>query len=453
MEWLSATFYFITICLLLIFSKRLRLPGLPAYTSMLLFIVQCIVSVLAVWIYSSVYTQDSQSEMYYTFQEGLELMKVSEISFRDFLVLITGLDHGNPYYDSYLVNMPNWNSELIHGTHHYLSIRAEIRWHAIVHFISGGAFPVHLMLSNFLAFCGLITLYKYINKAKLLNPTVLAVSVFLIPTVLFWTSTGLIDSLQVFSLCRLSFLIFHCKEEGFSFKKATAISAHIAILYIIQPLLLIALFPGVLVVLIESYFPKLGIRFLSVLSLIVCCVAFWILGSLQPSLNLLNELSSMQQNQIHLAEMVNAGSLVHIQALEPVVWSFFRNFPESILNAAFRPGILDAKNGLQWLASFENTGFVVLVILSIGLYKKPQNRLSLLIFWFLISFAFMHLSLVGFSNPILGALVRYRLPGTLFFVVALLIITDLRRLKLILFELFNYGKGDNSDFRSNIGDR
>jgi len=91
--------------------------------------------------------------------------------------------------------------------------------------------------------------------------------------------------------------------------------------------------------------------------------------------------------------------------------------------------------------------------LTIGLYKKPETRTEEQAIWFCLSFVIVLYAIMGLSTPILGNLVRYRIPALPFFFIALLLLSDLERLKLIVFEIINYEPRNNSNIGSDLRNR
>ena len=137
-----------------------------------------------------------------------------------------------------------------------------------------------------------------------------------------------------------------------------------------------------------------------------------------PSINFLEVISSKQQAIIRLAYYTDAGSVLHMNPLEPNIFSFLRNLPEALFNAAFRPSIIDAQNALQWFAAFENAFILLCFILAIALYTPQEDPIKRAAGWFCVSFVLVLFSIMGLSTPILGTLVRFRMPAIPFLFIA-----------------------------------
>jgi hypothetical protein len=125
--------------------------------------------------------------------------------------------------------------------------------------------------------------------------------------------------------------------------------------------------------------------------------------------------------------------------LHPNVMSLLRNLPEAIINATFRPSIWDADTSLQWFAALENLFLSLFVIMCIGLYTKQADPVKLSVVWFCFSFVLVLFSIMGLTTPILGTLVRYRMPALPFLFIGFILIADTKRLKRILLQVIFYG--------------
>jgi hypothetical protein len=96
--------------------------------------------------------------------------------------------------------------------------------------------------------------------------------------------------------------------------------------------------------------------------------------------------------------------------------------PGAIVNTLFRPFIWESKSLLILLSALENLAIYLLAIIAI-FYKKDQ--LSVLpLLCFSISFVVLNLLLTGFTVPVLGAIVRYRIFAVLFLSIACILIVD-----------------------------
>jgi hypothetical protein len=117
-----------------------------------------------------------------------------------------------------------------------------------------------------------------------------------------------------------------------------------------------------------------------------------------------------------MAEQYNAGSKIQIPILENSMKSFILNTPQALINSFLRPFIWEAHNPLAILAAIENVLVIAYITLLIFFFKKVQLNN-----WILFSFSFSTslLILIGLTTPVLGAIVRYKIPALPFVIFAI----------------------------------
>ncbi|MFI5150264.1 MAG: hypothetical protein ACHQRM_11075 [Bacteroidia bacterium] len=125
-------------------------------------------------------------------------------------------------------------------------------------------------------------------------------------------------------------------------------------------------------------------------------------------------------------DMPRSGSLISIRPLEPTITSFLRNAPMALVNSLFRPFLNEAKGPLLLLSALETVAYSVFMILCIIYRKRSEIQWEWI--WFCISFAGILFIITGLTTPILGALVRYKVPGVPFLLLAFLFLLDTERL-------------------------
>jgi len=97
----------------------------------------------------------------------------------------------------------------------------------------------------------------------------------------------------------------------------------------------------------------------------------------------------------------------------------------------FRPTLIEMKNIFFALTAFENTMFLILIVLAIFFFKKPTvNQLPYL--YFGLYFSLLLTILIGLTVPVLGAIVRYKIPFMPFTMSILLLSIDYSKIKNLL---------------------
>jgi len=452
-ELIVSLFYAIFFLAALLLLKRFRIPGLPVYSAAALFIIKVLSGLALAWVYTKIYRDRNTADVFKLFDDSRFIFEAFHMKQKDYWSMVVGLDYNSPYYDQYFLKMGNWNKAFNSGLGMLNDNRTIIRFHALLRIISFDSYVVHLMIFNLMSLYGLSLIYKSFVAFLPGKEFWLAAVIFITPSILCWGSGLLKEAPLIMLVGMLVHKIFQWNSGEFRIKDVFTILFVVLGFVLLKVYVLFCFIPAILAMFIANRFNNAGIRFINFSVLIFSTLTVWTISSFFPALDLMSHLSFMQQSMLRMAFYTDSGSVLNVQPLQPYWWSFLRNLPEALINAAFRPGILDAKNGLQWLAAFENAGVVICTILTIGLYKKPETRTKAQAIWFCLSFVLVLYAVMGLSTPILGNLVRYRIPALPFFFIALLLMSDLERLKRIVFEIIKYEPRNNSHIGSNLRNR
>jgi hypothetical protein len=127
------------------------------------------------------------------------------------------------------------------------------------------------------------------------------------------------------------------------------------------------------------------------------------------------------------SDIPKSGSVIKIPKLEPTAWSFIKNTPVALFNTFFRPHLLEARSPLLMLPAMENLLFALVLIFCLFFYKSniPYLHMALLC----LSYIVILFAITGLTTPVLGAIVRYKVPGLPFLFIALLFILDEKKLE------------------------
>lgn len=119
-----------------------------------------------------------------------------------------------------------------------------------------------------------------------------------------------------------------------------------------------------------------------------------------------------------LLDYGRTGSAINIPKLDGTVLSTLKAMPMALVNALLRPFPQDVTSPLMLIAIGEN--LLLLILLMMALTRMNTPILSEPLFWLCISFAFVILILTGLVTPVVGAIVRYKVPALPFLFCALL---------------------------------
>ncbi len=133
-------------------------------------------------------------------------------------------------------------------------------------------------------------------------------------------------------------------------------------------------------------------------------------------------------NSYHILKTLEpTGSAISLERLYPNYKSLIAMLPAAFLNVFFRPFIFDVNNAFSLLACVENLFILIIILITLTHLKKvTEKELSLIIFSLL--FVIVLYTLVGITTPVLGAVVRYKVPALPFLMIALLLLADKAKL-------------------------
>jgi uncharacterized membrane protein len=291
-----------------------------------------------------------------------------------FIKMFTGIDSNNPILQVYYSKMPLWDKTFEDVL--FNDSRTLIRLNVLFRFFSFGSFYVHIIFMCFLSLLGLTALYKVAVKYVNENKKLLIIGIFLLPSILFWTSEVLKEGLVAFAVGMLVYASNFGLEKKYTLAKILLLVLSISILLFIKIYVLIALLPGLFLNVWISYSsPKWIFLKYGCIILLFFCSAF-ILYNINSDYNLLKIIVDKQAKTISEARgglfLVSSNSFICLnynekdRALEPIPGKGYR--------------IKNGSSYMQWeLDNMKDTTFVVnskdTAIYKMLYQVKPTNTL------------------------------------------------------------------------------
>ena len=113
--------------------------------------------------------------------------------------------------------------------------------------------------------------------------------------------------------------------------------------------------------------------------------------------------------------------------MENNIGSFLKSIQTVFFNGFFRPLPVDISKPIHLLPMIENLLlyiFGLVIILKNRKLNLKLNSLNKSIIYCSLFFCLLLFTLTGMSTPVIGALVRYKIPGFIFIIISLNIIYD-----------------------------
>ena len=415
----------ILIVIIYFFTKKNGEGIKPIWWS-IAFGLKVLAGILLVYIYLDYYSDRESADMFKYYDDGRAIWESTRGNNKDFVKIISGIYNQDEYAllkDKYLLNTNHWDRA------DFVPFRYEnrliIRINAALMPLTGGNFGLHLLFFIFIAFIGQYFLFKSI--ATFIPKKISFLIIFLFPSLLLWTSGILKEAIVIFIIglwfYGLKMLIDKKYVLSVILLLISTLIASTVKVYIIIGLYL-SILPLIIYKIIKKY--KVWQVYLCVFLIYILSIPLlkYLFG-----LDLLTLIVNKLELTTNLAINENAGSMINPLKLEPTLFSFIINAPLAIINTFFRPFINDIDSLIIIPSFIENLIWILLTIIAIIFRKKEITQKEQNILLFFLSFVIIETLLIGYTTPILGATVRYRIFPMLFFLLSLIIVNDFEKIK------------------------
>lgn len=371
-------------------------------------------------IYTYYYTDRNTADIFKYFDDSKIMFDALLKKPGDYISMLTGIGNDSQYFsDHYYKLMNNWYR--VYESNIYNESHTIIRFNALIRIFSFGYYNVHTVFICFLSLSGLVALYKNALKFIKNKNKELIFGIFLLPSVIFWGSGVMKEGLLFFGL---GFLIYHFFAiiEKFTIVSLIWIILTTTLIYFTKFYVLAIAIP---VLVAHFWISKSNEKFILMKYLIVFVIYIFLgteLHLIFPKLNTLEILVTKQHDFIGLAKFMNSGSLINIPLLTPDIWSFIKYAPQAFFITMFRPFVTEADSMMVLMAALEN--LLISLVLIIALVFANYRQIHKSIFYacmFAVIFMFV---LTGLITPVMGAMVRYKVPALPFLMILLIMMID-----------------------------
>jgi hypothetical protein len=146
-----------------------------------------------------------------------------------------------------------------------------------------------------------------------------------------------------------------------------------------------------------------------------------------PGFDMLSTLMWKQRDFIGLAQTMNSGSYIAPTPLEPTFTSFLAQAPHALYTTFLGPLVTWRSGAMGLVGALENL-IIVGLLGWLALGMRPRQGESRAFVLYALSFCLLLGLVIGWTTPVMGAVVRYRVPLLPFLFYAALMATDTDRL-------------------------
>lgn len=416
--------------LLLFFMRRVpfyaNVPGL-AFRGVAGILLLKIIAGTALWaVYTWVYTDRDFADIFKYFDDSAVMYSALSEKPSDFFKMLFSISNDSPYFDErYYKVMNHWYREYESNMHN--DAHTVIRFNAALRLLSFGEFHVHTVFAAFLSFTGTLALYHAFVEFLRGKERLLAIAVFLLPSVLFWGSGVIKESLLFFGLGILIWQWFKLMSNELSAFGILLIAGAGLLLFHLKFYVIASLAPGLAMLLLERFAHRVPLVLRTALVLLG---AIWLglnLHHILPGFNVLEVLAVKQRDFIGLAQATDAGSFVMPERLSPTIGSFIAQAPYALFVTLLGPLFHASSGAFGAVAAVENLMVVLLIALMLY-YRLPGRSVDHVLLTALLTYIVVLALVIGWTTPVMGAVVRYRVPLLPFLLIAGALALDQRKL-------------------------
>lgn len=413
-------FICLVICLLLIwklpfFSKS----SIPLIYKIVLFGVKVLCSFFLYWLYTDYYTDRSKADMY-KYYDDAQIAQNAPLS--DKFVMISGIGDDAEYYkQTYYLKMNHWYRKW--KRHTFNDNRTMVRLHLLFGLFSRGNFHVHALCFTFMGFLGLMGIYKAfesnISPFGLLGVLV----VFLLPNVLLWSSGAMKESVLMGVMGLLSFSIKKLHQKKWIWIGVTFICA--VFLMYIKTYILVILIPFGVMYFIPIFKRRVWAKYVAVVLLAIAgsLLLHYTDSKWDPYWHLYRK----QDDFIRMAQSENAGSTYYPFVLEPQPSSVLKAAPLAFAIVFVEPLPWHMHSVFDWVPFIENV-FLFLIIVVAVFYRRKKTQVNWQLFYLIIFSTISLYVLIGLTTPVIGGVIRYKVPALPYLGILFLMLIDKEKL-------------------------
>jgi hypothetical protein len=377
------------------------------------FILKIAAGLVMYFIYTYYYTDRSTADIFRYFDDSKVMYDALWKHPLDYIKMLTGIGNDSTYFDLYYKNMNNWYR--VFESNIYNDSHTIIRFNAVLRLFSFGYFNVHTVFMCFLSLTGLVALYKFFVTFLSDRKRELFFAIFLLPSVLFWGSGVLKEAILLFGMGMLLYNIDKLTRQMVNVWAIVWLLFSLLLLIYTKYYIFIIMVP----LLVAFLWCKYTGNRLCLLKYTAVLLVYILVGLnihlIFPGYNMLEIIAQKQNDFIGLAKAMQSGSLLTEKLMQPDLLSQLRDAPFAFYNTLVRPYIFEADSFLILFSALENLMIFAIILLCLIFFRWKIPQLPVL---FLCLFFFIGTyTLTGLTTPVMGAMVRYKVPAMPFLLI------------------------------------
>lgn len=313
-----------------------------------------------------------------------------------------------------------------------------IRLFSPIVLLSGKSFIISSILVALMSFAGM---WKFYRLLCMLYPGLMKYFLFsaiMIPSVIFWGSGLLKDTITMSATAWITYSIFMV----FFKRKSVVVNVLMIIVmsYLIisiKPYIFVSLVPGLLVWVFFNQVKRIRNKLLRILTipitgLLILVAASALMSYMGQYLGVYGNMDSMitkvkaTQEDLLKSEYYGSNNY-NIGVIDPTPMGLLAKAPAAIVAGLFRPFLWEARNPFVMVSGLENLTILIMLIfilIKVGIKIFFRAIINDPFLTYALVFAILFAFGVGLASTNFGALVRYRIPLMPFLVSGLFILLE-----------------------------
>ena len=477
----GGVFLFFVCCILFYSLSFYKNSGINPPIISILFAIKIISGVGLLFVYTYFYQDRKTGDVFKYLDDSKIIWHYSKTNLVVYFKILFGIDNYNKEVATVLNYLDHWDLE---GNVNFINdSRLIIRFNLLLYPFSGGNQYIHLVVLGLWSFTGQVAIYRtfvliFNEKIKSL------IAVFFIPSFVFWSSGILKEGVLIGFLGLFLWFTFCYFKSG---KKSHLLIFIVMWLGVLFSKFYVA-FCLIPLTFIFCYTPNLKTKIAILFGVIFCFFSYLFFTNndsiIEKPLKLLSE---KQQQFINvskggyfieqakdtfridydlgttaikmcgdsgylsrkivgyafvnlrdtklveirtgktnsfkiLKKLPGAKSNIEINEIDGLE-GFIKNIPEYFLNVLIRPLPKETRNIFQLITLVENISVVIFFVLSLVWFKQVKKNEIAWMLCFLL-YIFLLFILIGSTTPVIGAIVRYKIPALPFLWIMILVMFD-----------------------------
>jgi len=424
---MSLLIFIIHLSVLIFFINRIsyfKNSGLSGIELNLFFLIKVMFGFILIYVYSRFYPERNLADVFKYFDDANVIYENGAANGLSLWRIFSGIgfERNSEYANLLLHNTHHFDKQGggFLESNHFIIIKSNL----LLRLISGGQIFVHSMWFSFFSFTGFVGVYQFLEKWFKSKKRLFKILLFCLPSVLFWSS-GLLKESLLFLGLGLGLYSF----ERLYYRKQIAY----ILLFGLSVVFTGALKPFVFIAVIFALFFFILYQQSKRIYYAAFIAALALICSFSKKIS--DELLTKRNEFVVVAENSESGSMIDdktyadknfVQLIEIAPKSLFASFFEPLYFSEF------SFSHLPFILESLLLIFGLLSMIRYSDYANADKSIAL----FLFLFSFVQFAVIGFSVPVVGAIVRYRVTASPFLWILILHLFNLNKFKYDIQELY-----------------